>query len=258
MDTHDAWIRLNTAGGHISAAHSISMCINESSETIHVVILPNTPNVVSLGRLCVERGFSFWWPAHSKSPVFTTPTGKALHCSVYSNIQYIENVDGCVVAATDGKGSMGLYHAAPPSPTKTADSNIQLTGMFGSLSRALAAMDIQAPLVVGCRSESRNSTFDVPTGKLLQATRNFLCATSHTSGLPKEFSTLRISRMSTIKPYAPAAPDVTSSIMVIGLWTGHATNKQGKRCVILLFSTKFQLALRCQQEVWRVMRSCSS
>ena len=155
-----------------------------------------------------------------------------MRCSVYSNIPYIEKVDGCVVAATDGKSSMGLYQAAPPSPTKTADSNIQLTGMLGSLSRALTAMDIQAPLVVGCRSEGRNVTFDVPTGKLLQVTRNFLCATSHTSGLPKEFSTLRISRMSTIKPYAPAAPDVTSSIMVIGLWTGHATNKQGKRCVI--------------------------
>ena len=39
-------------------------------------VLPATPDVLSVGRRCVRKGWSFYWPPWSKRPVLTPPKGK--------------------------------------------------------------------------------------------------------------------------------------------------------------------------------------
>jgi len=40
-------------------------------------VLDSTPDVLSIGRRCVEDGWSFYWPPYSLTPTFTSPKGKA-------------------------------------------------------------------------------------------------------------------------------------------------------------------------------------
>ena len=58
---------------------------------IEPYVLPTTPDVISIGKRCVELGWSFWWPPYSKRPVLTPPRGKGkpLYLSVSGNIPYV-------------------------------------------------------------------------------------------------------------------------------------------------------------------------
>ena len=67
----------------------------------HVVpyVLDATPDVLSIGRRCVEEGWSFWWPPHSTEPRFTPPSGKAIICRTHGYIPYvIEREEPCAAA----------------------------------------------------------------------------------------------------------------------------------------------------------------
>ena len=54
-------------------------------------VLPQTPDVISIGKRCVELGWSFWWPPFSKRLVLTPPKGRGspVYLSVEGNIPYV-------------------------------------------------------------------------------------------------------------------------------------------------------------------------
>ena len=56
--------------------------VTQFNEMINAKIFDSSPNVLSLGQRCVTEGYEFWWPPHSLSPRFTTPSGEHFFCEV--------------------------------------------------------------------------------------------------------------------------------------------------------------------------------
>ncbi len=52
-------------------------------------ILDSTPNVLSIGKLCVKHGYSFYWPPQSKDPYFVKPDGQIIPLTVIGFIPYL-------------------------------------------------------------------------------------------------------------------------------------------------------------------------
>ena len=62
-------------------------------------VLDSTPDVLSIGRRCVEDGWSFYWPPYSLTPIFTSPGGLAIKCRSHGFIPYvIEREEPCAAA----------------------------------------------------------------------------------------------------------------------------------------------------------------
>ena len=62
-------------------------------EEVPVIVLDSTPDVLSIGRRCVEDGYRFVWGAHSDTPYLTTPSGKRINLVVHGYIPYLEPHD---------------------------------------------------------------------------------------------------------------------------------------------------------------------
>ena len=62
--------------------------------TVEPLVMENTPDVLTIGRRCVELGWSFWWAPYSLHPTLTTKEGKKIVCNVRGFIPYIDEVEG--------------------------------------------------------------------------------------------------------------------------------------------------------------------
>ena len=71
-------ITLSTANGLSSGNKSIYQQIGELGETAEPYILDSTPDVLSIGRRCVEDGCEFHWGPFSLEPTLTTRAGKVV------------------------------------------------------------------------------------------------------------------------------------------------------------------------------------
>ena len=66
---------LQTANGIIRPTMTVGLNISELDEKVDMLVLPSTPSVLSLGRRCMEEGYSFVWNA-GMAPILITPSGK--------------------------------------------------------------------------------------------------------------------------------------------------------------------------------------
>ena len=64
------------------------MRVHSLDEEIRALVPDNTPNVLSLGRRCMEQGYSFTWHAYSR-PELVTPNGDRVVLDVRDNIPYL-------------------------------------------------------------------------------------------------------------------------------------------------------------------------
>jgi len=62
-------LELDTATGKLKVNRCIDLWIQELNLELTAYILENNPGAISIGRLCIDNGFEFWWPAHSYTPV---------------------------------------------------------------------------------------------------------------------------------------------------------------------------------------------
>ena len=49
-------------GGSMAAKMKLRLKSPALNSTVEPYVLPNTPDVISIGQRCVERGWYFWWP----------------------------------------------------------------------------------------------------------------------------------------------------------------------------------------------------
>ena len=68
-------ILLQTANGITEAEHEVKLSIGGVGGVTKALVLESTPLVLSLGKKCIEEGYSFHWPVWSKKPfwVFGLP-----------------------------------------------------------------------------------------------------------------------------------------------------------------------------------------
>ena len=112
-------LALTTANGDIDATDEITLFVNCIKMMIQLHVLPNTPNVLSVGRRVVEEGFGFYWDPYSLEPYMTSPsTGVRIPMYVDQYCPYIcddEAVDHST--ATERPAMTTLTPAAAGAPT---------------------------------------------------------------------------------------------------------------------------------------------
>ena len=110
--------------------------MKDMDEHVTATILDDAPPVLSLGKLCIEHGWSYVWDPGSRWPILKKGT-RALKCHVVHNvpnIQISKVADADVCPATDE--AEGTQPHAPPivdtsSPTvkkvtkKTAEETLE-------------------------------------------------------------------------------------------------------------------------------------
>ena len=96
---------------------------------VEPLVLDQTPSVLSIGRRCMEEGFSFWWQAY-KNPILYLPDGKAITLEIIDYIPYLrERESGKSVMAMPSpvappEGGRGAVpHARPSEETEPGPSS---------------------------------------------------------------------------------------------------------------------------------------
>ena len=88
---------LTTANGEIDADDEILLFVDCLKMNLRMLVLPDTPNVISVGRRVMEEGFGFYWDPYSTHPYMTAPsTGVRIPTYVEQNCPYL-----CDDAASD-------------------------------------------------------------------------------------------------------------------------------------------------------------
>ena len=71
-------LQCTTANGSITADTEVNLHIGNLGIDVAPVILPSTPNVLSMGRVCIGAGFSHWWPGGERESYLIHPvTGES-------------------------------------------------------------------------------------------------------------------------------------------------------------------------------------
>ena len=101
-------ITLNTAGGPSRALGTVRIACDMFPEGhFKSIVMPETPGVLSVGALCQDHGFSFFWKA-GKTPYLLLPNGVRMDLTVNGKIPYLQ-------VGKDGAPSL-VDDAAPARP----------------------------------------------------------------------------------------------------------------------------------------------
>ena len=84
-------IRLNTANGRTKTSGVLNFEIEGLADDVEAHVLTKTPTVFSLGKRCMNLGYSFEWRA-GKNPVLITPRGKKIVLEVIDDVPYLPQV----------------------------------------------------------------------------------------------------------------------------------------------------------------------
>ena len=203
--------KLDTAGGETQCGNTLAIkfsALGDNELVAHV--LDDTPPVISIGRICMTRGYSFHWPSSSQRPYFESPDGKCIYLEVDDFIPYIVNResscaarlypgDGSTVAGTQAAPAFDVpapppphwnfadIHKAPNLPDglrRWAHVGMEQTTFLGdfeafgipafeSLERRVT-MDLHTREVIGDLSGLGGYTLDKLTGPLPNAPRDII------------------------------------------------------------------------------------
>ena len=78
-------VSLITANGPVDADTKHEVYVEALKNSLQFVELPSTPAVCSVGKKCMEQGFSFHWPT-GEAPYFISPNGQKVQCQLRGNV----------------------------------------------------------------------------------------------------------------------------------------------------------------------------
>ena len=93
---HDLF-KCKTAAGPVTVDTVAPMIVRELSLPIQPLVLADNPAVLSLGKRCLEEGYSFHWPA-GEQPTFVGPDGKHIPLIVLHSVPYVQTLVPAVAA----------------------------------------------------------------------------------------------------------------------------------------------------------------
>ena len=100
-------VKINTANSPAESRGAVLTQILGMSEEVHAVELGDTPPLLSVGRRCLNEGYSFVWIA-GRNPYLVTKEGMLLPCKTSCGVPYINTEDpDCKLrpVTVPGKGS---------------------------------------------------------------------------------------------------------------------------------------------------------
>jgi len=158
--------RMWTANRVTRAEQEVPLCISELDDHRVPFILKSTPDVLTMGRRCMEDGYSFVWKAKSNQPHFRKPDGTRIYLTVEHYVPYLTT------------NLVGVAAAAPESGddllAETDDAGIK-ERVRGGRVESLAAERAGRDLIPACRDVLNG---DVKTGVVGPGSGGFLSAGS--------------------------------------------------------------------------------
>ena len=76
-----------TANGEVLTKEEATVCVRELDLFVTVMLLENTPAVLSLGKLCEEFGDSYHWTIGQKPHLIKK--GKKIHCDTSNHVPFV-------------------------------------------------------------------------------------------------------------------------------------------------------------------------
>ena len=81
-------INFHTANGVTSASKMTDIKFNVFEEPVRAHVLEDTPSVLSMGKRCLEQGYTFIWPS-GKDPFMIDNNGLMINMRVKDHIPYV-------------------------------------------------------------------------------------------------------------------------------------------------------------------------
>ncbi len=81
-------IMFSTANGRIESRNVVPFYCEELAQSVQPFLLHDSPPVLSVGKRCMEQGFTFHWQA-GMNPIMTNPQGDVVELEVERNIPYL-------------------------------------------------------------------------------------------------------------------------------------------------------------------------
>jgi len=83
VDTHPASkaITVSTANGKLSCREQVTLKVAGFTEPVSAYVLEATPDILSMGVLCMQHGYAFHWEPFSSTPLLIAPKGRVVVCS---------------------------------------------------------------------------------------------------------------------------------------------------------------------------------
>ncbi len=136
-------IILATANGLSSGDKVVQQQIGELGEVAEPYILDSTPDVLSIGRRCVEDGYSFNWTPYSLHPTMTTPDGRVVKLTSRDCVPCLDDfepsyspaVPAVVIATSQRDEGKRLVTRDPKGPTYDDPKPLSNQGGRGALRR---------------------------------------------------------------------------------------------------------------------------
>ena len=82
-------IMFHTANGSTATHTKAEIDLGTFDLTSQAYVLDDTPSVMSLGKRCMEEGYSFIWPS-GKMPFMITKNGERIDLTIHDNIPYVD------------------------------------------------------------------------------------------------------------------------------------------------------------------------
>ena len=89
----------HTANRATRAAGRVDADVGNLDEVIEAHVLESTPSIISVGKRCMDMGYSFVWTAGCK-PTLTCPSGRTVTLDVINNVPYLPHGDTQFVSPT--------------------------------------------------------------------------------------------------------------------------------------------------------------
>ena len=90
---------LHTANGATRTAGRVDADVGNLDEVIEAHVLESTPSIISVGKRCMDMGYSFVWAAGCK-PTLTCPSGRTVTLDVINNVPYLPHGNTQFVSST--------------------------------------------------------------------------------------------------------------------------------------------------------------
>ena len=90
----DTPLSLLTANGVVEAMKQINIWILALNEMVSPYVLEEPPDLLSMGRRVIDKGYSVSWPTHSEVMQVTRPDGKVVELTADKHIPYIDRDTG--------------------------------------------------------------------------------------------------------------------------------------------------------------------
>ena len=195
-------------GGHTHALHTANRAtrtagrvdadVGNLDKVIEAHVLESTPSIISVGKRCMDMGYSFAWTAGCK-PTLTCPSGRTVTLDVINNVPYLPHGDTQFVSPT--------LDDAEPLPAMPAPG-VAYCGLEA----------IEVPLckpVLACESKSQDTWRTERSGHVVKEHR----LPRRAKFVPTDGDcSVRVNQLNNYRKTIIHRNGVTHEVLVDGLW----------------------------------------